>query len=199
MTRVSLFDLLFLAAFASALVTVIATIGLAIRGKRAKAVRLLTVVGICALVYIAIGLCVSLVTPQHVISVGDPWCFDDWCLQVQTVSKTPQPALVTYRVELRVFSRARRVAQAAKGAWVYLIDEHGRRFLPDPAPSETTLDVRIQPLQSMTTTRVFQVPLGVEKLGLVTGHGGPYCGPMNILVIGESGCVFNKPTMIRIQ
>lgn len=195
----SLFDLFFLAASAAAFVTVVVTIGLVIAGRRRRAVRVLRVLGTCTVVYIAAGLGVSLVRPQRVINVGDPWCFDDWCLKVDTVSKTAQPTLVTYRVEMRVFSRARRVAQAARGAWLYLIDEHGKRYAPDAAPSETPLDVRLQPMQSVTTTRVFQVPAGVQIVGLVTGHGGPYCGPMDILVIGESGCVFNKPTMIRIQ
>lgn len=195
----SLFDLFFLAAFAAAFVTIVVAIGLAIAGRRRNAVRLLKVLGICAMVYIAVGLGVSVVRPQRVVNVGDPWCFDDWCLQVETVSKTSQPVWITYRVEMRVFSRARRITQAARGAWLYLIDEHGKRYAPDVAPSETPLDVRLQPMQSMTTTRVFQVPAGVQIVGLVTGHGGPYCGAMNILVIGESGCAFNKPTMIRIQ
>jgi hypothetical protein len=36
-------------------------------------------------------------------------------------------------------------------------------------------------------------------LGLITGHGGAYCGAMSVLVIGEGGCWFHKPAMIRIQ
>ena len=31
------------------------------------------------------------------------------------------------------------------------------------------------------------------------GHSGPYGGPMNLLVIGDGRCLFNKPTMIRVQ
>ncbi len=42
------------------------------------------------------------------------------------------------------------------------------------------------------------VPADVHTLGLITGHGGPYCG-MEILIIGEGGCLFHRPTMIGIQ
>jgi hypothetical protein len=48
---------------------------------------------------------------------------------------------------------------------------------------------------------VFAVPIGSNAriLGLITGHGGPYCGPMSVLIIGAGGCLFNRPTMIRVD
>jgi len=133
------------------------------------------------------------------MSIGDPWCFDDWCLTVVSVDRTPGPSQVSYNVELRISSRARRVAQRANGAWIYLIDEQGRRYSPDPAPSAVPLDVLLQPGESATTLRVFRVPPDARELGLITGHGGPFCGPMDLLIIGSGGCLFGKPTMIRIQ
>ena len=130
---------------------------------------------------------------------GDPWCFDDWCLTVESVRSTPGPTENSYQVGLRVFSRARRVSQRAKGAWIYLIDEHGHRYSPQPDPSAVPLDVMLQPGESITTSRLFRVPREVHQLGLITGHGGAYCGAMVFLVIGDSGCLFRKPALIRLQ
>ena len=103
-----------------------------------------------------------------------------------------------YNIKLRIFNSARGVVQRASNAWIYLIDDKRRLYPPDPHPSTVPLEVRLQPQQAVTTSRVFHVPTQVRDLGLITGHGGPYCGPMSILIIGEGGCLFNKPTMIRI-
>jgi len=131
--------------------------------------------------------------------MGDPWCFDDWCLTVEKVSRRSGQLGTSYRVELRIFSRAGRVAQRANGAWIYLIDDRGRRYSPDLDSSVAPLDLLLQPHQSVNTSRLFHVPDDVHQLGLITGHGGPYCGPMAFLIIGEGGCLFRKPTVIRIQ
>jgi hypothetical protein len=195
----SLFDLLFLlAVFVSVVTLAVAGIS-AIRGQRPTALRILRVYGACAAVYLLAGIAVSFMKPQRVIPVGEPWCFDDWCLTAEKVSRTPGAAGISYQVGLRISSRARRVAQRAKGAWIYLIDDRGHLYSPDPDPSAVPLDVLLQPEESVTTSRVFEVPSGARGLGLITGHGGPYCGPMDILIIGSAGCLFKKQAMIRIE
>ncbi len=60
---------------------------------------------------------------------------------VEKVSRTPGRLDTSYRVELRIFSWAGRVAQRANGAWIYLIDDRGRRYSPDPGLSAVPLDV----------------------------------------------------------
>ena len=195
----TIFDLLFLLAALTSVVTLAAAIVFAFRGPRRRALKILRVYGICVLAYLTVGVATSFLKPQRVIPTRDPWCFDDWCLTVEGVSQTPSQQGISYRVELRNFSRARRVAQRAKGAWIYLIDEQGRRYSPDPDSSAVPLDVLLQPRESVTTSRTFHVSADVHGLGLLTGHGGSYCGPMAFLIIGESGCLFKKPTMIRIQ
>jgi len=118
---------------------------------------------------------------------------------LQEVSHAPGPLGTSYHVGLRIFSRAGRVSQRANEAWIYLIDDRGHLYSPDPDPSAVPLDVLLQPQESVTTSRVFNVPADAHRFGLITGHGGPYCGPMAWLIIGESGCLFGKPTMIRIE
>jgi len=195
---VTIFDLIFLLALLTSVVTLVLAAIAGIRGRRTQSLRILRTWGIGALVYCACALAVALFAPQRVIAIGDPWCFDDWCLTVEGVKSAPADGAVSYRADLRISSVARRVSQRALGAWIYLIDDAGHRYAPDSDPSAIPLDVRLGPGESVTTSRTFRVPAGVPHLGLITGHGGPYCR-MDVLIIGSGGCLFNKPAMIRIQ
>jgi hypothetical protein len=195
---VTIFDLLFLLTALATLVTLLSALGVAVIGRRALSLRMLGALGIAVAGYLVIGLLVSGMVPQRVIAVGDPWCFDDWCLSVEHATRTVGSSDVTYAVDLRVESRAKRVTQRAAGAWLYVIDDRGRRYAPDPAPSAVPLDVRLAPSESVTTSRVFHVPPDARGLGVITGHGGPYCGVMSFAVIGDAGCLFHKATMIRL-
>jgi hypothetical protein len=191
----TLFDLLFLLAALGTVVSVVLAGALAISGRRGPAGRVLRAVGICVLVYLGLGIVMALLKPQQVLAVGDPWCFDDWCLAVDRVTESPAD---TYTFDLRLMSRARRVSQRAHGAWIYVIDQEGRRYAPASEPHEVPLDVLLEPGETRQTTRTFMMPVGVRPIGLVTGHGGGYCGPMTLLIIGDAGCLFGKPTMIGL-
>jgi hypothetical protein len=192
-------DLVFLIAVLTSAVSLSIMAVSAIGGHGRRALKLLAYYSTGGILYVLLGLTVALLKPQHVLRAGDPWCFDDWCLTVEDVTRAPNQADTRYQVGLRVFSEARRVSQRAKGAWIYLIDERGRRFSPEPDASAVPLDIPLEPHESVVTSRTFHVPNDASRLGLITGHGGPYCGPMSFLVIGESGCLFHKPTMVRIQ
>ena len=194
----TIFDLIFLAAVLTSVITLAAAAVYLLRGRGKKSLKILRNYGLCVVVYFLVALAVDFFRPQRVIAVGEPFCLDDWCLQVENVNYTSNGSKDSYHLDLRVFSTARRVSQRAKGAWIYLIDEHGRRYSPDSDPSAIPLDVQLGPQQSVTTSRVFMVPADAHKLGLITGHGGPYCG-MGMLIIGEGGCLFHRPTMIRIK
>lgn len=195
----TIFDLVFLVSLLASIGAAALCVACLVRGRGGEALRILRLYCVAALVYLATGLAVSLLRPQRVMRPGDPWCFDDWCLSVEKVARTAGPAGSSYRVDFRIFSRALRAPQRVRGAWVYLIDDRGRRYPPDPDPSAAPLDVLLQPGESVSTWRIFRVPNEVRGLGFITGHAGPYCGPMSFLIIGESGCLFNKPALVRVQ
>lgn len=195
----SLFDLIFLA-FALSTAIVVFVFLVALVRRRWGTVRRLGIAWVIfAIAYLAASFVVSYVRPQHIVAIGDPWCFDDWCLTAEKVTIVPGSAQSRYQVELRISSRAGRVTQRAKGAWIYLIDERGHLYDPKPDASQVPLDAVLSPQQSVLTSRVFDVPNQAHTIGLITGHGGPYCGTMSVLVIGDGGCWFQKPPMIRIQ
>jgi hypothetical protein len=191
----TIFDLLFLAVVLASAITLITAAVTALFGGRARAVRILRRFGICAIGYIGIVAVVGLLAPRWVIEAGEPWCFDDWCLSVAGVSQTPAPPLVAYHVSLRIFSQARRVSQRALGAWIYVVDQHGNRYAPDPDPSAVSLEVMLGPGESVSTSRTFRVPAGAGELGLVTGHG-PCC--ITTFIIADPSSLFHKRTYVRL-
>ena len=195
----SLLDLLFLASALSTAIVVFVVLIAVVRGKWGTARRVLLGWLVFAAIYLAASVAVSYLRPQRVVAIGDPWCFDDWCLKVDNVAITPGNLRSRYEVKFVILSRAGRVTQRANGAWIYLIDDRGTLYPPAPDPSQVPLDVTLRPMQSVVASRVFEVNSDAHNLGLITGHGGPYCGTMSVLVIGEGGCWFHKPPMIRIQ
>lgn len=194
----TIFDLLFILLVFASVGALLAAAVAAIRGRGGRALAILRRLGICAVVYLAMVAVVGWRSPQRVLRVGDPWCFDDWCLSVESVSRTPAGPEVAYTVSLRLFSEARRVSQRAKGAWIYLIDEHGNRYAPEPDPAATPLDVLLGPGESVSTSRTFKVRADAGGLGLITGHGGPYDFP-SIFIIGDEASLFHKRTFVRLR
>jgi len=193
----TVFDLLFLALALASLITLITAAVVAVGDHRRRALVIICKLGICAGVYLVIVAIVGFFAPQRVLQVGDPWCFDDWCLSVESVSPAPAPPAVAYTVRLRLFSRARRVSQRAKGAWVYVIDQQGHRYAPEPDPSATPLDVLLGPGEAVSTARTFKVPADAKSLGLITGHGGP--GNLGVVIIGDEASLLHKLTFVRLQ
>src|SRR5882724_3776597 len=82
------FDLLFLAAFAVSLITLIAAAYAAVRGHMPRAFSILRVWLICAALYLGTSVAVAYAAPQRILQVGDPWCFDDWCLTVKNTERS---------------------------------------------------------------------------------------------------------------
>ena len=195
----TIFDLLFLACVLATAITLTFAVIFALRGRGAKALSIARAYGFCAVAYLAIAMAVDFFKPQRVLAVGAPWCLDDWCLQVENASRATDGPKVTYDIRLRIFSTARGITQRANGAWPYLIDERGHRYAANLDPSAVPLTVQLGPGQSVTTSRKFEVPGDVGALGLITGHDGPCCGAMSLLIIGEGGCLFNRPTLVRIN
>ena len=196
----SYFDLVFLASALLTVLTLLAAGVFAMRGRGRTVAAILKVWAAYAALYLIVALAFDYLAPQRVIPVGEPWCFDDWCLTAESVSANQAQSATTYTVHLRISSRARRVTQRASGAWIYLINvDNGRLIPPESDSAAVPLDVRLTPQQEVKTSRIFHVPAGEMNLGLVTGHGGPYCGAMSLLIIGDGGCLFRKPAMIRIS
>jgi hypothetical protein len=193
---VTIFDLLFLILL---LATVVALIGVAVsavRGRGQHALRTLRKIAFCAAIYIGTVYVVTAFSKPVVHQVGDSQCSDDWCIAVEGVNRTPTATGTKYEVTLRIFSRARRRAQRENIATdVYLVDSNWNRYDPILDGSELPLNTLLQPLQSVTTRRHFELPADSHEVGLKVGHraGVPVC-----LIIGECEA-FRKGDIIRLD
>jgi hypothetical protein len=192
---VNIFDLLFITSFLATVAGLLTAAWSAVRGRGARAISILRGYGIGASVYFGIVVLASLFWPRRVLNVGDPQCFDDWCIAAENVSRKPAQARISYIVTLRVSSRARRISQRENGVVVYLTDDQGRRYDPIPDESAVLLNVLLRPQESIAAARVFEVPADAHEVGLVITHEGGF--PIGWFIIGYETW-FHKPTIIRL-
>jgi len=192
----TLFDLLFIVAFLAALVTLLCAAVWGLRGRGARALAILRKLGICAAAYLATVAVTSVFWPRTVLQIGDPRCFDDWCIAVDRAGRQPGAGGDSYLVALRLSSTARRISQREKDLVVYLSDDSGGRYDPAPDPSAVPFNVQLGPQESVAATRTFHVPAGAGPLGLVIAHQGGF--PIGWFIIGYETW-FHKPTIVRLS
>jgi hypothetical protein len=196
MPLMNMFEPLFLLLVVLAVVTVIVAGGLAVAGRRARAGRILRRLAIGAAVYFAVVIAVSIVSPRRVYQIGDAQCFDDWCIAVAGVERTPAGGNETYAIAIRLSNRARRVPMGERDTVVYLTDGAGHRYDPLPDAAAVAFDTVLQPGESVLATRRFLVPRTADDLGLVYTHEGGF--PIGWLIIGEGGWL-QKPPVVKLQ
>lgn len=191
----NIFEPLFLVLALVTVITLITTAVFAVRGKFARAGRILRRLGIGAGVYFVIVIAVSIFNPQRVDRVGDTQCFDDWCIEVVGAQWTGMPTVGRYEVTLRLSNRARRVPMGEKRTVVYLLDAQGRRYDPLPDEAGVPFDTMLQPGESINVTRQFDVPRDTPNLSLIYTHQGGF--PIGWFIITEGGW-FQKPPVVRL-
>ena len=172
-----------------------------IRGRRAGALALLSRWGVGVAVYLTISIAVSVARPVRMIEQGQNWCFDDWCIAIESVHRKPTASgQETLTTDLRIYNAAR-LPEGAQGFWAYLRDQNGGRYAPTPGAWQQVVAARVPGHGFARTSMDFVVPAGARQLGFVTGHGGGTpCGFLpSLLEIGQGGCLFHKPNMIRVD
>jgi len=165
------------------------------RGFGARALALLRTWAFCAAVYFAIVIGASLFWPRTELRLGQPRCFDDWCIAVEKASRQEAQGGVSYRVTLRLSSTALRVTQRENNVVVYLGDQRGRRYDPAPDLSAVAMNVQLAPQETVLTTRSFRVPADARELGLVIDHEGGF--PIGWFIVGYETW-FHKPAIVRL-
>jgi hypothetical protein len=192
---VSLFDLLFMAVFLVTVVALLSAAVLALRGQGSRALILLRNCCIFVAAYLGIVIAASVFWPRRVLHMGEPRCFDDWCITVENANRQHVGKGVAYVVTLRVSSTARRVTQREKNLVVYLADSLGRRYDPVPDEFGVPLSVQLSPQESIDATRSFLVPADARQLGLVIAHEGGF--PIGWFILGYETW-FHKPALMRL-
>lgn len=202
----SVSDLFFLLLVFLTLVAVVVVVVVALVRRRWRTAGCWAAVaaGVWA-VYLLTGLAVAVLTPQKVLGQGEELCFDEMCFRVTAVEKLPSldpngqkvvSPEVLYRVTVETANRGLGRTESEGGAEGYLLDAAGREYKPTTVRGDG-LDARIVPNGKATTELVFNVPASASGLGLVIGHS--YWLNPGKIIIGDSGHLGHKPTMIRLR
>jgi hypothetical protein len=197
---VPLFDLLSIVAVLAAAVTALRIVSLLIRRRRPQAARVATRWAYCSAVYVAVSIGVSAMRTEHSIGLGERWCFDDWCISVDRVSRRAAGVDLIYTLDLQAHNAARR-PQAALHPWMFVRDVQGRHFAPDGRAWVAAVESPIPPYESHPFTVEFHVPADAHQLAFVTNHGsGTPCALVPaVLIIGQGRCLFHKYNSIRLE
>jgi len=179
----TIFDLLFLAVVLTSVVTLLFVAACLLLRRRSFAFHVLRIYAVCLALYLAAVVLVSPFVPQRVLKIGETLCFDDWCISVDGVESNASSEEVSYLVNLRLSSRARRVTQRENNLALYVADSLGHRYNPLPKPSDTPLNVRLGPGDAVLATRSFQIPLTASQPRLVIAHEGGF--PVQWFILGS--------------
>jgi hypothetical protein len=148
------------------------------------------------IVYLSAVLLVSLLTPRTIVSIGDSYCYDLWCIGIQSVNATPQGRNILYTARVRIFSDANHVSTSRATDFLYARDDQSRRFPLIQDSSVIPADVTISPNESVETSLMFLAPANVRKLYLT----GDYAVmPWVPLYFGSDKNPFHRRTLLRLN
>lgn len=191
-------DLLFLLAFLSASVAMLLALTAAIRGQRPRAVRIVRRVATATTAYFLVSLTVAIASPQRLVPLGQPQCFDDWCITPMTVRHDARDLDVAYTVSFQLASRARRVAQRERFIVAYLQTDDHRRIDAQPESITVPFDTLLTAGETVWATRRFLVPRPTPTVRLVVAHEGGFRFP-GCCILGDESSFLHKHTLILLD
>jgi hypothetical protein len=189
-------DLLFIVLFLTAVFSLLTAAGFAVRLRFGRARRILFRLLVCAGAYMAVVIAVSGIAPRRTVRLGDSQCFDDWCVVVAGFRRAPEDRQIRYTVDLRLFSRARRISQRENNVAVYLTDARGRRYDSLADESAVPFNVLLGPGESIMASRAFVVPADAARVGVVVAHEGGF--PIGWFILGYDTW-FRKPPVAILE
>jgi hypothetical protein len=139
---------------------------------------------------------ISVMTPRTIVSIGDGYCYDLWCVGVQRVETIPQGQSVLYKTHVRLFSDANSVRTSAHGESVYLVDQQGRRFPLVASPAANPLDVTLGPGETVNAELTFVAAADARQLYLTKDSG--ILPPWVFLYLGSDLSPLHRRTLLRV-
>jgi len=193
------------------LVTLVTAIGLLVSLGMLAARKFRTAAKVAAAsaaalgLYLVAGVVIGWMSPQTVVTRGDSYCWDLWCMGIQRVQTTARGAEMVYTIDVRFFSDANSVKTGMDEARLFLVDDRGRRFSLVEDRSVIPINTRLDPGQSLETSLTFVTPDDATHLFLtgdapVPGHlpvAWRFLALYMDLHIGYEKLA-HKPTLLRV-
>ncbi len=151
-----------------------------------------------AALYMGAVVLVSLLTPRTIVSIGDSYCWDLWCVGIQNVNTTPQGQNMLYTAEVSLFvdsATAQIEVSDQPKRFFYVVDEQGRRFPILAYASTARPNVTVKPGESVKSSLTFLAPANARKLYLTDDLKWP---PWVCLYFGSDLNPFHRRTLLRV-
>jgi hypothetical protein len=185
----------FLVFVAAAIAGLVALLGIPFR----RATRAGWVCAGISIPYLLAVVLVSLLTPRTIVTVGDSYCWDLWCMGVQQVNSIPQGANTLYTAEVRVFCDSEHThsvpAEAAR-RFLYVLDEQGRRFPLERFSSRLDPDLTVNPGETVKASLTFLAPSNAGKLYFAGDEGVML--PWVYMYFGTDVSLFHRRTLLSV-
>ena len=152
--------------------------------------------------YVAAVALVSLLTPRTIVSVGDSYCWDLWCMGVQRVNSIPNGVNTLYTAEVRVFSDSKhtqRVPAEAARRFLNVLDEQGRRFPLQRISSFPGDEITVNPGESVKASLTFLARANARKLYLMGVGDEGVMLPWVYVYFGSDLSLFHRRTLLRVS
>ena len=152
--------------------------------------------------YMGMVVLVSLLTPRTIVNIGDSYCWDLWCVGIQSVNTTPQGQNILYTAQVSLFVDSattelelRDPGKDQAKQFFYAVDERGRRFPILAYAPLAGATVTVKPGESVKSSLSFLAPANARNLYL-TGdiHAPPWVG----LYFGSDLNPFHRRTLLRV-
>jgi len=192
----TIYDLVFICVvFISALAVILILINL-LSGKIKRAGKISLYYFSFIALYLLIIISTSLFSQQRIMAPGEIIKSDDWCVTADKISRSHATAEVT--VSFRIYSTAQRTAQKEQGVEAYITDETGKRFDPVNALADEGFDSNLEPGQSISFERTFNVSGSTGRLVVVIDRYGAARFP-GIFIIGDNSSLLHKPVVFPVS
>jgi len=177
--------------------------------RRVFALRSLAVIVGAWVVYLGIGTAIALMTPQHIMSLGEDRCFDEMCFAVMGWNRIPSTnaGKAFYLVDVRISNHSRGRVQREIGRKGVLIDRGGRVYevstqgmhalSPANGAPFPGLDAEVAPGQTLETKLVFELRDDVDYPGFALGSSLAL-NPARIM-LGDEDHFLHWPTVVPLD
>lgn len=148
--------------------------------------------------YVTALVAVALLTPRTIVSIGDIYCWDSWCMGVQQVNAVRQGDNVLYTAEVSIVSdhnKPSRVPAEVAKRFFDVLDERGQSFPLLQHASFVDANVILNRGESVKSSLSFLAPANARELYLFGNDVGP---PWAYLAIGGDRAPFHRRALLRV-